>query len=330
MKYILGLLSCVILFSCNNELDLIEEGQDIPIVYGLMSAKDTASYFRVERAFADENISGVELAKDPSQLYYKDLRVVLVHTSSGTEYIHEEVDGADEGYPRDEGAFATVPNTLYKYRFGEMELIEGDRYRLEIDRGESSKIVSGTTQLAKTPKITSPGQTGLISLVPDGPTIVRWRGNETLAIYDLVIEINILEKDQTVAGSTFEPRTLTWNVIAGKIVEPKVTTLEHEFSGANFYSFLSGSLEHDSKWLRNFRDMNVIVFGGGVEMQEYKSVGEANLGITSSQDIPIYTNLSEGRGVFSSVTRVVKEGVMLTGKSIDSLRNNPLTRDLGF
>jgi len=330
MKYLLTFVLCGILFACGNELDLIEEGADIPIIYAFMSPVDTAQYFRVERAFADETISAVDLARDPSKLYYNNPRVALIHENSGEEYIFQEVDGAAEGYPREDGAFASVPNTLYKKLSSEMNLVEGDKYRLEVLREGSDTPVQATAILAETPDIKKPGEMGLLDLIPNNPFIVRWRGNNSLSLYDMHFIINIFEKDESVPGSSFEMRQLVWKVFQGKSVVPEVVNVEHEIDGSGFYSFLAGALEQDPKWKRNFSNVDVLLLGGGAELQNYRSVGLANLGITSSQDIPTYTNLSEGKGIFSSVTRTLREDVSLNPRTLDSLKMNPLTRNLGF
>jgi len=330
MKYIVAFFLCGILYACGNELDLIEDGKDIPIIYGLLSPVDTAQYFRVEKAFADEEISAVELAQDPSQLYYDNLRVALIHEQSGQEIIFDQVDGADEGYPREEGAFASVPNTLYKKLSSEINLVEGDDYRLEVLRTGIDTPVEANTVLVKTPMINRPGSMGLFDFIPNGSYTIQWRGNESLSLYDVYLEIKIFERDQSIPGSSFEERTLRWKAVEGRTVEPKVANVEETIAGIEFYSFLSGALEKDPKWSRRFRDIDIVLLGGGKELQSYRSVGLANLGITSSQDIPVFTNLSEGRGIFSSVTRTIKEDVSLNGRSLDSLKTNALTRDLGF
>ncbi len=330
MKYLLALVSCILLISCGNELDLIEEGNDIPVIYGLLSSIDTAQYIRVEKAFADELISAVDLAKDPSQLYYNNPRVALIHEASGAEYIFEEVDGTAEGYPRDEGAFASIPNTLYKKRSSEMNLVEGDTYRLEVLRDDIDTPVTASTVLTIAPRIVKPGLTGLLDLVPNSQTIIQWRGNETIALYDLALKIKFFEKDENIPGSLFQERQLMWNLTQGLVVVPDVANVEHAFDGISFYSFMAGQLEAGDNWRRNLSNVDIVLLGGGEEIQDYRSVGLANLGITSSQDIPTYTNLSEGKGIFSSVTRVIKEDVQLTSRSIDSLKTNIITRNLGF
>ena len=101
--------------ACNNDLELTENKEDIPIVYGFLSRQDTAHYIRVERAFLDPEKSPLEIAQNPDSLYYDDAIVQLKRLSNGEIFDFAKVDGTLEGYPRKEGIFATTPNFLYKH-----------------------------------------------------------------------------------------------------------------------------------------------------------------------------------------------------------------------
>ena len=92
--------------SCSNDFELTEIGPDVPVVYGIISAQDTATYIRVEKAYIDENIGGDILARDPANLYFEDINVKIRHIATGKEYNLNKVDGNLEGYKREEGAFS--------------------------------------------------------------------------------------------------------------------------------------------------------------------------------------------------------------------------------
>lgn len=110
-------LLCITTFlSCSNDFELTEGAVDTPIVYGMISVGDTATYIRVERAFVDENTSALVLSKDPAQLYYNDITVKIRHIKTSKDYTLKRVDGNLEGYQRDAGAFADAPNYLYKIK----------------------------------------------------------------------------------------------------------------------------------------------------------------------------------------------------------------------
>ena len=114
MNRILFALFILSFCACSNELDLTASYQDIPVVYGLISPQDTAHYLRIERGFIDEEIAPDVIAQNPDSLYYEDVMARLTRVSNGQSIEFIRVDGNDEGYPREDGAFANAPNYLYK------------------------------------------------------------------------------------------------------------------------------------------------------------------------------------------------------------------------
>ena len=76
--------------------------------------------------------------------------------------------------------------------------------------------------------------------------------------------------------------------------------------------------------------MDMIVVSGGTEILDFVNVSSANLGITSTQDVPSYTNIPEGRGIFSSRYTTELNTITLSNQTIDSLVNGSLTSQLNF
>jgi hypothetical protein len=82
---------------------------------------------------------------------------------------------------------------------------------------------------------------------------------------------------------------------------------------------------------RIFKGIDLQVRAGGLELYEFQRVQLANTGITSAGgDIPQYTNLSEGVGIFSSSNRHIRTDLELHEASLDSLRTGSLTKHLNF
>ena len=74
-KILIFAISALLFTACDNELELIEDWKDIPIVYAILDPADTAHYIRVEKAFVDNEISGFELAGNPDSIYYENITV---------------------------------------------------------------------------------------------------------------------------------------------------------------------------------------------------------------------------------------------------------------
>lgn len=329
MKYISLIFFAVILsIGCNNEFSLIADKEEIPVIFGFVSMSDTAQYIRVERAFRDESISAFDLAQIPDSLYYTDAIVSLTNVDTGVESILNRVDGNLEGYPREGGAFATAPNYLYKIKSENIDLIPGDTYRVSVKNADNVELASASTVLGELPDLNNPEEGDLFAFKYDGLTSISWREREDLVLYDINLFINIKERDNSDPNNDFINKKIVWNLVNNVDVEDNGN--RYQFPGIDFYSFLLGELEQSEFIDRKFVDIEAELIGAGPELKEYVNVIQANTGITSSGEIPEYTNVENGYGIFSTRSSTLEVDVPLNTKTIDSLVNSVLTRPLNF
>jgi hypothetical protein len=317
------------LASCDQDIDLTAEWQDIPIVYGLLNAADTAHYVRVEKGFQDQDGSAFLAALEPDSIYYSAATVKLLNLTSGKEAVLERVDGAAEGFPREDGDFAQTPNYLYKVRSGEFPLEGGDEVRFTLDRGEGKDLV--TAECVMLGNIIPQGGLaigGKLDFPTNRDVSFRWRAGEEARIFDLTLFINYQEK---FAGDpTVYERTLEWTMIKGVKRSGNDLIISGKVSGVEFFNFLAANIEARQDVTRLLTTIDLQIKGGGEAIEEYITIALANTGITGAQDIPIYTNLSEGRGIFTSVVETVVPGLLLTADSENTLLNSEITQDLNF
>jgi hypothetical protein len=76
--------------------------------------------------------------------------------------------------------------------------------------------------------------------------------------------------------------------------------------------------------------VDVQIAGAGQELIDLLDIIRINAGITSSQSIPKYTNISEGLGIFSSRATALRPNLVLDGVALDSLRIGIHTKNLNF
>ena len=72
---LLCLLTLVIGQSCNNDIDVIGEWKEIPVVYGVFGPQNPGQtaipeYFRIEKAFLDPSTDAFVIAQRPDSLYF--------------------------------------------------------------------------------------------------------------------------------------------------------------------------------------------------------------------------------------------------------------------
>jgi hypothetical protein len=309
---------------CSNDLNVTAPWKDIPIVYGILSPLDTAHYIRIEKAFLDPETSALEIARIPDSLYYKNLDVSIFDISSGVRIQMVEVDGIQDGYVRDEGVFAEVPNILYKADAKDLDLTAANAYRLEINRSERLPLVTSEIEIVSRVAMVRPLPDAELRFPYESLFKVIWRKVDNAFFYDVSLIIHYNEWTMGDPGS-IEKRDIQWN-LARNISADRVEVL-----GISFYEFLGAELEVEPTLLRSLIDVDVIIRSGGRELFEFRRVLQANSGITSvGGDIPQYTNMSEGFGIMTSSNSTKNLELKLHSVSLDSLREGYLTKDLNF
>jgi hypothetical protein len=313
----------IVFVSCREDFDIAREWKDIPVVYGILSTSDTAHYIRVERAFLDPNINAFELAKEPDSLYYKNLLVQIEDLNNGRVYTLTEIDGALDGYPRSGGIFAETPNILYKITAEDMPLEALGRYRLIIDRGDEKPLITGTTTMIRDFRIFSPVIGATLRIQYNSTIRLTWETHPEIAFYDAFVLFNYREFPKGDPGN-FVTKQFRWQIGSRLSGSPQ------NFIGEQFYRTIGDQIPVDPNVERTFRGIDVMIAGGGEEFFEYIKVIIANLGLTGTQDVPNYSNLSEGLGLFTTRTRTINSGILLHPESLDSLRFGVHTKDLNF
>ena len=336
MKKILPILKGVLLATlfvlsnagCNDELNLVEGSKDIPVIYGFLSLNDTATYIRVEKAFIDPVRGAAEIAKIADSLYYKNISVTLIRVSNNEKFTLQRVDGNTEGYVRDAGIFATLPNILYKIKNANLQMKADEAFRIEIQRtGETKLLAKATTRVIGAYNIFAPPPTVALFLTYENTLSISIETEEkTAKFYDIKVIVNFDE----VSGTTRTPRRAEWLLAGG---QPRKGTDVQTFFRRNardFYVFLGTTLTPNPSFAREFKSIDFEVTAAGQELVDFQSVGVANIGITGSQAIPTYTNIEGGLGIFTSRSKAVLKGIKLNDQALEILKTGELTRNLGF
>ena len=337
MKLLLkfSFLSFLFFTACNNDFNPVSGYKDIPVVYGFLSPTDTATYIRVEKAFADPVKSPNNIAQIPDSLYYKDVTVTLVRTKDNARFVLKQVDGNKEGYPRQNGVFATSPNYLYKISNKILAPQADDAFRIELQHATDTKpFAQATTKIVGTYTFFIQNNVQTWTYTSGG--IFRVDTDEKSArTYDLKLIFNYDESDPTKPGSTVSQNVVwdyisnqTRNIGADGIPDPEIRFVHS--NPQDFYVFLQTNIAEKSGIVRTFKSIDLILYAGGSEFINYETNGIANIGITGSQSIPVYTNIINGLGLFSSRSTAVYKGLTLSDASLELLKNGDFTKKLNF
>lgn len=315
--------------SCNDDLELFGDIKETPVVYGLISVSADQQYIRLERSFADPETSAVVLAKDENTVYFDDVTAVLVDENDN-RYPLTRVNAVDEGYVRRAGDFLTDPNYLYKVG-SELTLVPDETYRIEISKNEEL-LASGSTICVGESNVRRPtlaaGQRR-INFFPGQLTDVAWRKVDNVSNYRVLFEITVLENNSSTGQG--DTKVLRWSATSFLRSTISSNTVQStNIPGESFFSFLAGQLEENPDITRQIARIDLFVESYGNEIGNYLDIINANSGVTSAQEVPNYTNIENGLGIFSSSSVVVAEGVIMTDPTISELTTGDITKDLNF
>lgn len=323
-SFIITLLAVIFVASCSNEIELNEDFIEYPVTYGILNPNDTVQYIRIERLFSAIGQSALEVAKNPDSIYYENIAVILLDISSSNEYELKKIDVNDEGLTREDGVFAGSPNYLYKINSNEITILPGKKYSLIVLDSQGDTLTSATTEIVRDMNIYIPNGSRPIKFTYISFFNTAWEGGANAGYFDLILEINIKERDIN-GDNIWRDTTIYWKV--GEYIGQQ----NYRFQGEDFFRFLGDNLEFDPNIRRKFINFNLIVRGVGRELKEYIDILNFDTGISSSQQLPTYSNMSNGFGVFSSLNTTWKGPFSLeTEETMDSLRTGIFTRQLFF
>lgn len=321
-----------VLTGCDEELILTANWQDIPVVYGLIDVDEDTSYVRVERLFFDQNGSAFDAAANPDSLYYTNIGVRIQNMTTGQTVNLQRVNGADFGLVRDPGVFATEPNILYRFLSNNFPMNGGDELRLILDRENGQGQVTADALVLEPLAILGSLAPGVkLDFNPTRETSLRWRGGTSSRIFDVSLKIQYVEQEIS-NPSNIQTHVIDWKVARNvrRTNNSASAPIEARVLGGSFYQILRSSIPDKPGYRRFFQGMDLTVVGAGEALENYILISQANTGITSSQEIPRYSNLSEGLGIFTTTTSVSVLGLQLTQQTLDSLRFGSVTGSLNF
>lgn len=343
---------------CSNEVEVIGEWKEIPIIYGLVNLlEDSVTYIRVEKAFLPPNTSAYEVAKIADSLYYpaQDIDVLLYENDVVVDTL-EQVDLNQLGIVKDTGTFASNVNYAYRTFFNFMKSYDVNyNYRIEVHNK-----VTGNTFAASTKSINWDGNFEItvpsVNLPIDFYTYnvsqqrdefksisVNWREAEDAGIYDMRLlvhyaefEVDVNQTGEPEIAGTRECKTLEWlhtlNFLS--IDEPSADGIfRREVEGDKFFEHLAERLSSLSGTNRRrcFTGIDVVVDAAGEDFAEYIKAQNANESLIGGlYPIDPYTNVENGFGIFSTRIRRSKVDYFLDGDNLDYLSTSPQTQHLGF
>lgn len=330
MKRFLFLLSAaaVLLFGeCKNDIDLIGEYKHVLVCYGLLNPYDTVQYVRVSKGFLG-NDNALVMAQNYDTIGFPIGSIeVKIEQWNNSQLIQTFVLSPDTSIPREDGIFLAPYQVLYRGTFPVLK--DGSTYKILVTDLVKGVTVTSETHIPQNPTIVEPGGSAMPLNLEDSTYIrFRFKTGQYAQRYDFVVRFHYLE--QFLADTTqVSEKYVDWHMgETSAISSAGDEFLQYSVQRYSFLNMLHALIPYNQQVRRISGKMELIFTGAARDLVTYIEVTNANN--NTSADIPPFSNIEGGYGLFSARTTTVSSGWSIDQDTQYALRVNPITVDLNF
>jgi hypothetical protein len=313
--------------SCENEIELNAPYKETGIVYGILDPKLGTQTVRIQKAFLGEG-NALIMSQNPDSIYYpEDALDVKLYRLNGNNLVNPISLVRFEAPPKPDGAFPTTPN--YLYGTSGQTISKGSTYRLVIRNLQTGNEITAETQVVDSITITRPNLSEKINWATyQDPYTVRHTTTPSGRIYGLTIRFHyreiysVTDSVEKYVDWVFPNRTLTSDFLSSNAEETRI------INGEDFYRNIALKLSSNPGFDRRALKMDFIVTFGSEFLANYIEINQPNTNLLTTP--PVYTNVQNGLGIFSSRSSSVRYNKELHPSALDSLRFGQYTGSLGF
>lgn len=300
---IIILFSGLLLVSCSNELKVNAPWKDIPIIYSVLDPSKDTHFVRIHKAFlGDKPVA--EMASVPDSIYYSDLQAIVEEYINGQKTRSFPLQIHPNPPKLNEGIFTTDGFRLYYFT---AQLQNNAQYKIIVSR-PGQPDATATTDLVGTYRIVRP-VTQQLNL-SGRSTDFAWTRPDRATIFTWELDLFYLEQKVNNPLDTVT-KVITYTFNHEPINFPQ--QLNYTFSTDQYFAFLAANFDSDPTVYRFFRRMRMRLVAGHETMAQFVRVNAPTGGIV--QERPLFTNVENGVGLFTSSRTVVPSNIN-TGQEI--------------
>ena len=311
----LSALACLFFFNaCSTKVDLYADYKDIPVIYGLLDASADTNYIKIVRAFSgsdEASVDATQVALIADSCNYPgklDVKMIRFEKVFGDEYakdtivldtitIHDKEPGTFY-YPNQKVYYTTAPimtnNNNHKY-FYRLEVVKGN----DTIKSETSVVGGEDFKITNT-------QVGFVSEVTDKTSRISFMPADNATVYNMEVRFRYKE---------FRQGVMTEKMVSHSFGMKSIDDISNEdgiyyisYSQNLLFNMLNSAIGADTLHVsRTFNPQTsflISLAAAGDELYNYIQINQGAGGL--SQNIPDYTNIVGGYGVFSSRLNIEK------------------------
>lgn len=295
----------VFLFSiiaCNNDLDPTGEFRDIPVIYGLLDPGQDTQFIRIHKSFLG-NVPVDQMAQIPDSIYYTNMVARLEEVDNNTVV---KVIPLNQTTNRtmDQGFFTTDGFRLY---YTTEPLNSTSEYRIVVSR-PGEKDATAITEIVQPFSIIRPAFNPTLDnfINFSGASYeFRWQNPSNANNFTMVLDLSYREQKNS-DRNQIENKTarFTINYLA---VGNTDNTVIRSLLMNEYFTNLTEQIPTDPSVNRYPDTLKVSIVAGHDLIERYVSINSPPTGI--NQELPLFTNVENGVGLFSSRRVVPEPGV---------------------
>lgn len=317
----IGVILMFLTSSCETAFQVNAENQEVPILYCVLNNGSDTQYLKLNKTYLLDKAAFSNPPNQDSVYFQGNIQIVLEEWSDenvSNIFLFEQTTEI----PKDTGFFPSENNIVYTTQ---ASIKPETKYSVSIYLENKEKIVyAETTSMGKLRVIDPVGiPERKISLNIGQNYNCSWKPVDNAGIYQVVINFNYMEY----AGSDSTPKTMVWpQAFTSPLTNAE--TLSKDISGSRFFYIVRDNLKAQPGITRKALGMDFIILSGGEEIKYYIESTAPSDGALMEK--PIYTNVTNGLGVFSTVSKAEIPMLPFGSVTVDSLAYSQLTGDLGF
>lgn len=313
------LTTAFIIHGCKTDFEVVAPYKEIPVVYGLLNASDSLQYIRIQKAYLGEG-NALTMAQNADSIYYPDILDVKLEEFNSNGTFIRSINLIRDVQPKEEGVFASMVHYIYRTQ-GE-KIFAQYHYKLSITNRETGTVFTSQTEVVDDLNVLKPtpfpSQINWLGF----PYAIEYSPFEEGYLYQLIIRFYYTERN--VFTNDTKLKYLDWKFPERTKNESSAFTI----GNSDFFIFVASQLEPDPSVKRHAVEFEFYFHVAGKAFTEYIQVNTAPTGI--NQEIPLFTNINNGLGIFSSRNVKLVRDKYLHPISEAELIFGPITGNLGF
>ena len=299
--------------SCSNKVDLYSDDVETTIVYGMLDAGLDTNYFKITKSFVG---NANEMAHNYAANNYtaNELEVTLrgKFDDGHTETVRLDTIAIWIPYDANATFYSGCWQTYYYLETtGSHKLAAGTEYTINVLRKADSLNMTAKTKTINSFEFKTPMASQELAFKDVKKGKVEWRVRDpnthfqsTAAYFEVTGYFHYSEKQP--GSSSFEQRSIKWHLGEGK-AEDLFATVNNDsyyvlnYVPENLYTILANDnyLNNNSPTgvERRFGKFEIVISAIGEELYNYYVIANSSSAI---QDVPNYTNVTNGKGIVSS------------------------------